>query len=105
MQRAIVYRRPQRRKDLVWDLFSKSVTLEPPRTNWNIEEVRMDKNLKCEQGGAGGSGLSQIEELAYTLWGERGCPVGSPEVDWFEAERRLSLHPRSPHRVYASSSI
>jgi hypothetical protein len=67
------------------------VTLEPSRTNWNIEEVRMDKNLKCEQGGAGGSGLSQIEELAYTLWGERGCPVGSPEVDWFEAERRLSL--------------
>jgi hypothetical protein len=51
----------------------------------------MDKNLKREQGGAGGSELSQIEELAYALWGDRGCPVGSPEVDWFEAERRLSL--------------
>jgi hypothetical protein len=41
----------------------------------------MDKNLKREQGGAGGTGLSQIEELAYALWGERGRPVGSPEVD------------------------
>jgi len=27
----------------------------------------MDKNLKREQGGAGGSGFSQIEELAYAL--------------------------------------
>jgi hypothetical protein len=41
----------------------------------------MDKNLKREQGGAGGSGLSQIEELAYALWVERRCPLGSPEVD------------------------
>ena len=39
----------------------------------------------------GGDELQQVEELAYALWVERGCPVGSPEVDWFEAERRLSL--------------
>jgi hypothetical protein len=51
----------------------------------------MDKNLKGEEGVAGGDELQQVEELAYALWGERGCPVGSPEVDWFEAERRLSL--------------
>jgi hypothetical protein len=51
----------------------------------------MDKNLKRDQGGAGGSERSQLEELAYTLWGERGCLVGSPDVDWFEAEQRLSL--------------
>jgi len=51
----------------------------------------MDKNLKGEEGVAGGSELQQVEELAYALWVERGCPVGSHEVDWFEAERRLSL--------------
>ena len=27
-----------------------------------------------------------IEELAHALWEERGCPIGSPEEDWFRAE-------------------
>jgi len=31
-----------------------------------------------------------IEALAYRYWQERGCPHGSPEVDWFRAERFLS---------------
>ena len=31
----------------------------------------------------------QIEQLAYRLWEERGCPDGSPEEDWFQAKRRL----------------
>jgi hypothetical protein len=32
----------------------------------------------------------QIASLANVLWRERGCPCGSPEQDWFEAERQLS---------------
>ena len=32
---------------------------------------------------------SDIAVLAYLLWEERGCPHGSPEEDWLEAERRL----------------
>jgi hypothetical protein len=31
-----------------------------------------------------------LANLAYGLWQERGCPYGSPEVDWLEAERKLS---------------
>jgi hypothetical protein len=31
----------------------------------------------------------QIGALAYTLWQKRGCPCGSPEVDWLKAERTL----------------
>jgi hypothetical protein len=31
-----------------------------------------------------------LEKLAYGLWQERGCPYGSPEIDWLEAERKLS---------------
>ena len=27
--------------------------------------------------------------LAYRLWQERGCPMGSPEEDWFRAESEL----------------
>jgi Protein of unknown function (DUF2934) len=30
-----------------------------------------------------------LEERAYLLWLERGCPVGSPEEDWFRAEQEL----------------
>jgi DUF2934 family protein len=31
-----------------------------------------------------------IEDLAYQRWVERGCPQGSPDEDWFAAERDLS---------------
>ena len=27
--------------------------------------------------------------LAYRLWEKRGCPFGSPEVDWFEAKIQM----------------
>jgi len=26
------------------------------------------------------------QQVAYQLWVERGRPLGSPEVDWFQAE-------------------
>jgi Protein of unknown function (DUF2934) len=32
----------------------------------------------------------EIESLAYQLWQQRGCPWGTPEVDWFEAEQKLT---------------
>jgi hypothetical protein len=31
----------------------------------------------------------EIARLAYQLWEERGCPVGSPEIDWERAEKAL----------------
>jgi hypothetical protein len=30
-----------------------------------------------------------IAALAYRYWQERGCPIGSPEEDWYRAERAL----------------
>lgn len=30
-----------------------------------------------------------VAELAYELWQSRGCPDGSAEEDWFQAEREL----------------
>ena len=31
----------------------------------------------------------EVEERAYQSWIERGCPMGSPEEDWYRAEREL----------------
>lgn len=31
----------------------------------------------------------RLQELAYTLWEQRGRPDGSPEIDWQEAERLM----------------
>jgi len=33
----------------------------------------------------------EIAQLAYSLWQARGCPYGSPEQDWFAAEREKIL--------------
>ena len=32
----------------------------------------------------------RVGKLAHELWLKRGCPVGSPQEDWFQAERALS---------------
>jgi hypothetical protein len=32
----------------------------------------------------------QIEIVAFRMWLERGCPEGSPDVDWKEAVQLLS---------------
>ena len=31
----------------------------------------------------------RTEALAYQLWLQRGCPIGSDQEDWYEAERQL----------------
>jgi hypothetical protein len=31
----------------------------------------------------------QIASLAYALWEQRGCPDGTSDEDWFNAEKRL----------------
>jgi hypothetical protein len=32
---------------------------------------------------------AEISKLAYSLWCQRGCPDGSPEVDWLAAEQKI----------------
>ena len=39
---------------------------------------------------------SSIAALAYQLWQARGCPEGSPEVDWLQAVRQLSSLSENP---------
>ena len=39
-----------------------------------------------------------IGELAYRLWQARGCPNGTAEQDWLEAEKQLATSRASPPR-------
>ena len=34
-------------------------------------------------------GEDAVTALAYQLWQERGCPIGSAQRDWFQAEQEL----------------
>ncbi|HTP33962.1 MAG TPA: DUF2934 domain-containing protein [Candidatus Acidoferrales bacterium] len=34
---------------------------------------------------------NEIAALAYKMWQERGCPIGSPEEDWYRAEEELEF--------------
>jgi hypothetical protein len=36
----------------------------------------------------------EIATLAYRIWIERGCPIGSADDDWFQAEAELKKHPK-----------
>jgi hypothetical protein len=34
----------------------------------------------------------EIERLAFQNWQQRGCPIGTPEEDWFRAEEEIKEH-------------
>ena len=38
----------------------------------------------------------EVRRTAYRRWQERGCPEGSPEVDWYGAEEELRSLPSDP---------
>ena len=44
-------------------------------------------------------GHEEIARLAYSHWEARGCPIGSPEEDWYRAENEL----RQPITIAASA--
>lgn len=50
----------------------------------NTNQAEMDP--LSENGNAENQDYLEIAALAYQLWKGRGCPFGSPEADWFQAE-------------------
>ena len=50
----------------------------------NATQAEMD--LLSENADAENRDYLEIAALAYQLWKNRGCPLGSPEADWFQAE-------------------
>jgi hypothetical protein len=59
------------------------------QTNRVMAVVRDDAKELEER--SGGIFHDRIEERAHELWEARGCPDGSPEVDWFQAEQEMSV--------------
>ena len=49
----------------------------------------MDPDSKFGTDFMGESRRDLVAKLAYTHWLARGCPLGSPDTDWFAAEKAL----------------
>ncbi len=55
----------------------------------HTEQLHREAN---NEHGIAAFGHEDIATLAYELWRARGCPVGSPEEDWFHAAEQLRSH-------------
>jgi len=57
-----------------------------------MADICRDQNSKFLTDFYGESRHELVAKLAYEHWEARGCPLGSPTVDWFAAERALYEH-------------
>ena len=55
-----------------------------------MRESTQSKTINGANDAAGNQSYDEIAALAYQLWQDRGCPTGSPEQDWFQAEAELN---------------
>jgi hypothetical protein len=65
---------------------SRALKIDPKSANSEAASVAPESRLTDT-----GQRMSpdEIAARSYELWQERGCPAGSPEVDWFRAEQEL----------------
>jgi hypothetical protein len=47
---------------------------------------------------------TRIAALAYELWLQRGCPIGSDQDDWFQAKTILRHQSEEPVKTLTASS-
>lgn len=50
-----------------------------------------DNAIQHARSTEGADEAGETEKFAFEFWVARGCPVGSPDVEWFEAERQLKV--------------
>jgi hypothetical protein len=64
---------------------------KPPRTEQSRSEDRVQwpKPLTDFYGE---DRHERVQKLAYQHWEKRGSPLGSPEIDWFAAERAMRAY-------------
>ena len=69
---------------------SKMLVGDQPETVVAVPgETAAQPSTPVEMGEPAPVNEQDVSALAYRRWLERGCPQGSPEEDWFEAEREL----------------
>ena len=63
----------------------------PKKTNSPVRPAEIQDS--AAPGGANTEPTSEdvVSKRAYELWLERGCPEGSPEEDWYRAEREMGI--------------
>jgi len=67
-------------------VFSRLTSPEPVDKE---SHMPTEQTMEPESEGSVVSSKRDIARLAYALWERRGCPSGSPETDWLEAEAQL----------------
>jgi hypothetical protein len=73
---------------------------EDERGRWKARLEHLQKMLEGLSVLGSPPAQNNVPVLAHGLWKARGCPVGSPEDDWFRAERVLKSK-RELHAVYS----
>ena len=68
---------------------SPKIVRQPVETGEENEQKEAEALLAYQE---------QIAALAYKLWHDRGCPEGSPDADWFEAEELVRTRENSTAR-------
>lgn len=53
------------------------------------DPTKADKDEEVHPVPSETGGKAAIAARAYQLWQERGCPTGSDQEDWFQAEQEL----------------
>ncbi len=70
------------------ELMSTKKALEPSS---KIEAAAQASDTNKEALSSAVSKREKVAVLAYAYWLQRGCRGGSPEEDWFRAEREINL--------------
>ena len=75
---------------------SRALKIDPHPTASHEKKTVTTKTME-EEAAKAETTEESVAVLAYQHWVERGCPIGSPEVDWFQAEAELrnAQHPAS----------
>ncbi len=55
----------------------------------NTDAATQDDTVNVEPATPQPPTEDDIAALAYELWVERGCPIGSPDEDWLRAEETI----------------
>jgi Protein of unknown function (DUF2934) len=68
----------------------------------NTEPTKSTTSAKDNPGEAGmveNVNEDAVAALAYQLWQERACPIGSDQEDWFRAESQLKARKGQPTKA------